>query len=671
MPVELGESATAIEQTAAELLSDAVGEIARPIQIGTPASNALIRGQSSELPLETLGEEGFVARLIADAYVVAANGPRGVLYGCAAVADQLRMGKSLDVIRLRDKPVLAERVLWVWGQPKSNPNAFLTPDRMRNVENDPGLRTFGRYLAQARVNAVTIWPDLDVRPDLGPGKETSLEAYRIFTHWLRHNFGIDVYLFTWYEIQQGTPTPIRGWPLCTFDPKVIAYWQQWSERLIRELPDLNGVVMAGAGGDWIRGPWECQCDKCMQLSNRELLRRAIDMIGRPWADKGGRLIWKAVTDRPSLVKTEVENFANLDETLPEYVRIAHKPFYKDFRQPHPLQPIFYAHKDQDHQERPYIVEFQIYGEYRGGTEFPCAVVDRWGEVAPLLTRKNYVGSMGIFTFHDRSCWDHPLNLVNWYAWGRYAWNPDTPPDEIYRDWATMTFGAEAADAVVDICRKTYQASTKLMFFKGVMTQNHSKLPTIDYELESSLVGPWHHIPKARDGYIGREHDVSMYPPEIAEQIRNNPNLELWAKRIPITAELCDKAIAEKREALQIIRDMSANWDAIPHNGWDDQHRDISQRFKRNVVDAQVWYENQQLYWDYKAGRLTREELRHRIDDIKSSFDPNTGTGLISETFDRFIEEWERVYSGNLVRRSMEGQYQNPEGEPFLPGLKGE
>jgi len=202
-----------------------------------------------------------------------------------------------------------------------------------------------------------------------------------------------------------------------------------------------------------------------------------------------------------------------------------------------------------------------------------------------------------------------------------------------------------------------------------MTQNHSKLPTIDYELESSLIGPWHHIPKARDGYIGREHDVSMYPDEIAERIRNNPNLELWAKRIPITPELCDKAIAEKREALQMIRDMSAKWDAIPHKGWDDQHRDISQRFKRNVVDAQVWYENQKLYWDYKAGRLTQDELRRRIDHIKSSFDPNTGTSLISETFDRFVEEWERVYSGNLVRRSMEGQYQNPEGEPFLPGLK--
>jgi len=29
----------------------------------------------------------------------------------------------------------------------------------------------------------------------------------------------------------------------------------------------------------------------------------------------------------------------------------------------------------------------------------------------------------------------------------------------------------------------------MMFFRGVMTQNHSKLPTIDYELESSLIGP--------------------------------------------------------------------------------------------------------------------------------------------------------------------------------------
>jgi alpha-glucuronidase len=334
-----------------------------------------------------------------------------------------------------------------------------------------------------------------------------------------------------------------------------------------------------------------------------------------------------------------------------------------------LQPIFYDHEDQMQRMRPYLCEFQLYGEYRGSSDFPCLMIDRWSEIAPLLARKGYAGAIGICSFGGVEDWDHPLNLANWYAFGRYAWNPNDSSDAIYRDWATLTFGPEAADAVVEICRLSYQASLKMMFFRGVMTQNHSKLPTIDYELESSLVGPWHHLPKAPDGYMGRAHDISMYPPDVAAQIRDDPNLQLWAHRVPITSNLCDEAIAEKRRAWELVRQMADKWNAIPHQRWAVLHRKVSEHFKRNLVDAELWYECHRLYFDYKAGRLTRNELARRITDIEARFEPAGGTGLIRETFDRFIEEWRRVCDGNLMRRSMEGNHHNPAGEPFLPGLK--
>jgi alpha-glucuronidase len=429
--------------------------------------------------------------------------------------------------------------------------------------------------------------------------------------------------------------------------------------------------MAGAGGDWIRGPWECQCPRCREHGDRALLVEAMRMIGERWAEAGGRIIWKAVTDRPTLVGTEVEHFADLDDVLPPYVRIAHKAFYKDFRPPHPLHPLFYAHAEQRERVRPYLCEFQIYGEYRGADDFPCVMIDRWGQIAPRVARLGYGGLMGICSMGGVEDWDHPLNMANWYAFGRYAWNPEELPDVIWRDWATGTFGADAADAVIEIGRLSYQASMKMMFFRGVMTQNHSKLPTIDYELESSLVGPWHDIPRSPDGFMGREHDVSMYPPAVVEEIRNDPGLRLWAHRVPITPAVCDEAIAEKREAWELVRLMAAKWAALPHDGWDALHRDVSERFGRNLVDAELWYEAHRLYFDYKAGRLTRGDLTRRLADIKARFDPERGTGLIRHTFARFLEEWQRVLDGNLTRRSMEGMYHNPGGEPFLPGLKAE
>src|SRR5690606_19696348 len=133
------------------------------------------------------------------------------------------------------------------------------------------------------------------------------------------------------------------------------------------------------------------------------------------------------------------------------------------------------------------------------------------------------------------------------------------------------------------------ASTDLMFFRGVMIQNHSKLPTIDYELDSSLVGPWHDIPKAPDGHWGRGHDVSMYPPEVAERIRKDPALLLWANRVPVAPELCDEAIAQTARAAELVKQMAREWDALPHAGWEALHGRVGEQLSRNIVDAEVWH----------------------------------------------------------------------------------
>lgn len=687
--IRLGTEATTIEKTGAAILAEVIEQqtgsppsidhgAPRPgdILIGTPDSSSIIRDQAAGLGLEALGEEGFVVRPVeqdAGRYtLIASNGPRGILYGCAAVADRVRLGTDIADVSLRERPALRDRNLWAWNRPSHGRDSIFHIDRMRDPAADPHMQRLGRYLAQARINALTLWPAPRIRPDSADASEEALDAYRNLARWLREHYGVETYLFTIYEVERGLPPPFHGWPLCTFDERVIEHWRTYLDRLARNVPDLRGLVMAGAGGDWVRGPWECECEKCEQHTDRELIVRAMRMIGEPWSEAGGRLIWKAVTDRPTRVPTEVEHFANLDDQLPPNTQIAHKNFYKDFRQPHPLMPMFYAHADQREHVRPYLVEFQIYGEYRGGTDFPCVMIDRWGEVFPLLTRKNYAGAMAICSFVSAERWDHPLNMANWYAFGRYAWNPDTPPDEIYRDWAALTFGSEAPiDEIIELCRTTYDASTKMMFFKGVMIQNHSKLPTIDYELDSSLVGPWHDIPKAPDGYWGRAHDLSAHPPEVAEQIRNDPDLLLWAHRVPITPELCDEAIAETREAWQLVERMAEQWNVLPHEGWEDLHREVSEQFRRNRVDAEVWYENHRLYFDYKAGRLTRSELRRRLDDIQARFNPEDGTGLIRGTFERFIQEWERTYKGYMRRHSMEGAYRNPAGEPFLPGFKPE
>jgi alpha-glucuronidase len=642
------------------------------IVLGTPASLPSTDVTAGECALDDVGPEGFVVQPHAwhgrPCLLVASTGERGVLYGAAAVLEQLRLGRVLDAIRLRERPALEHRNLWAWSGPSPDPAEFLSFAAIDNLDAEPRFRDLVARLAGMRINAVTLWPSPAARPDYGPRADEAMPRYRKLTDFLRERLGVEVYLFGWYELERGHKPPFHGWPICPFDERVRSEWRARIERLCRALPALTGYVLAGAGGDWLRAPFECECERCRARSKRERLIEGMKLIAGPLAEFGGKLIYKAVTDRPTYVRTEVEHFANLDDALPANVTIAHKNFYKDFRQSHPLHPIFYAHEIQNERRRPYHVESQIFGEYRGHDQFPCVMADRWAEVFPRLAERNYTGAIGVCSFSGGDRWDHPLNLANWYAFGRLAWDPADDPDAILHDWARQSWG-EAADEVVALCRLSYAAATKLMFFRGILIQNHSYLPTIDFELEASLVGPWHDLPMNEPGYIGRGHDISMYPPHVQERIRNDPALRLWAHRVPLTAELAEECVAQVRQAGRIVEEMRDRWARIAPTANPERHVEVADQFQRNVWDARLWYEDIRLYFDYKLGRLTRSELGRRLDAIRATFDARPGSDLTNgDHYDRFLAEWQRVYDGVTTRRVMEGIWHDPNGTAFLPGL---
>ena len=483
-------------------------------------------------------------------------------------------------------------------------------------------------------------------------------AYRDFCRWVGEETGARVVIFFMYNPTQDWGVPPRE-PACVFDLKWTDFWRRRADDLFGRIPNLGGYIMGGAGGLW-QAPWECPCPRCAITPRRELLRRAVEMLSAPLAERDGLLLYKAVTDRPTMLGAEVEAFGNWRPgELPANAVILHKGFYKDFRPPHPPNALFYTQKPprKDAPQSHYGIEAQIWGEYRGGTHWPCSMAHAW---SPIFRRAADLGqraALGIFHGNEH-VWDHPLNMANWNAWGRLAADPYADPDAMLAQWATTTYPGANPGEVTTVLRDTYAASTGLQFSRGVLTQGHSYLPSINWELEPSLCGPWHSIPAAPPGHVGRGHDLSMYPPDVREALLADDSLLLFARRVPLTHALADALIAEKREAAALWKLLADRWRVLRASAG------VAGSLDAAAADAKLWADSFALYIDYKAGRLGRSDAAQRLEAMERAYAPTAHTPLCSpEQMSRLLKEWEAVLGGTFRRRLF-----GDGGDAYEPGL---
>jgi alpha-glucuronidase len=625
-------------------------------------------------------DEGYVIKPVkvkdGSALVITSPSKLGLLYASARLNVEIKVYEThWSKIDLVSNPEFDFRNIWFWSRPELHRGFFNVAEMTKPRQHEKFLE-LGRLLINMKANAMTFWgrtgegntqDDLAISGALGE-----------FARFLKEDYGIKLFVFATYEISERFGFDInredlagnKGSLLCVHNPVVRRYWQNKIDLLYERIPDLGGLLVAGAGGDWIRGPWECNCEECQKHTHRELIIQAINMIAAPLAEHGGTLIYKDVTDRPTLVSKEVELFANLEGLIPDNVIIAFKNHYKDFRPPHPYNPMFYSINPSGISEfLPYLTEFQIFGEYRGSRHFPAIMTEHWSPQFILSKEKQVNGVMAVASSAEKYL-DHPLNMANWYSFGELSWNPNKSPDDILREWAILEFGKEAAPYVIEIAKISLKASMKMMFTKGIVSQNHSNLPSINYELESSFCGPWHDIPRTPEGMVGRGHDMSAYPPDIAKKYRDDPNMLFFTSRVPLSRALVDECINDKEEAIQLVRKMIELWEKTKDFLPKEQFEAIRKGLSRNLVDAHLFKESLALYLEYKLGELTRAELRSRLDHIKSKFRREDGSPLSTGTlYDRFIEEWEQIYNGTFKRRIMEGEHYAPPTSHFPPGLK--
>jgi alpha-glucuronidase len=151
-------------------------------------------------------------------------------------------------------------------------------------------------------------------------------------------------------------------------------------------------------------------------------------------------------------------FQPLDGKFRDNVLVQVKNGAIDFQPREPFHPLFGAMP-----KTPLMMEFQITKEYLGFATHLAFLGPMWEEALQADTfrpRKGWTvarvlatpveagaatGMAGVANIGSDVNWSgSQFDQANWYAFGRFAWDPDAKAEPIARDWAAMTWGNDPA-----------------------------------------------------------------------------------------------------------------------------------------------------------------------------------------------------------------------------------
>jgi alpha-glucuronidase len=434
---------------------------------GNPAIRSL------GLDMSGLGDEGYRIRSVridgAPVTIIAANAERGLLYGAFALIRLAQTGASLEALDIASAPKLRLRVLDHWDNldgvvergysGRSLWDWWTLPDY-----RDPRYTDYARADASIGINGVVL-NNVNAKADslTAPYLAKTAALADIFRPW-----GLRVYLSARFT----TPMEIGGLP--TADPKdarVIAWWRDKADEIYRAIPDFGGFLVK-ANSEGQPGPRDYGRT---QAEGANLLAAAL-------APHGGVVMWRAFvyaeTNPEDRAKQAYTEFKPLDGAFAPNVIVQVKNGAIDFQPREPFHPLFGAMP-----RTPLMAEFQITKEYLGFATHLVYLGPLFAETLQSETMARGKGSTvarildGSLEGHkltgiagvanvgrDRDWSGSTFNQVNWFAFGRLAWDPDGSPERIAREWAAMTFGRApvVTDTVVRMMMGSREAAVDYM-----------------------------------------------------------------------------------------------------------------------------------------------------------------------------------------------------------------
>ena len=569
----LGDSDT-IEAVRAELAralpaltGHAVGEHTGGAAAGTLLVGALpaLRAQGIELADEAaigtrLGDEGYVLRSIpagdGRAIIVTARTDAGLLYGTFALLRLLQTNQPLEALDVLSSPAIDHRVLQHWDNlDGSTERVFSEDPRSIWWDGDHGApvsedrwRDYARACASIGINTVVL---NNVNAETAVLLPAKLREVKRIADVLRP-YAIRVALSANYAAPRPPDYKFRRGPgigdLDTgdpTDPRVEAWWAAKAAEIYALVPDFAGFLVK-AGAEGMPGP-----EKYKQPASV-----AANMFGRVLRPHGGIVMWRTFTwdeTDPDPSKRQFIRYAPQDAGFDRgNVFLQNKYGPRDFMAREPFHPLFGA---MSHTQL--SLEVQITQEYTGHDKYLMYWGPLWQEILRSDTHAKGPGSTiaevidGRLHGYDatqiagvanvsrvRNWTGHHFAQANWYAFGRFAWDPNIDARDVAEEWVRMTWGNEPAvvEKLLDVTMASHQAVTDYVGPLGIAHTN--SLDGEHYETKPSEEDFWQRqfINATPEG-IGKDRTATgtgattQYQPAVAEMFENPetcpPALLLW------------------------------------------------------------------------------------------------------------------------------------------------
>lgn len=439
--------------------------------------------------LNSLGLEGYFIDYITyknkKYLVIGANTPFGALYGTFHLLRLLQSTKYKTWGPVVESPKIKQRMLnhWdnldrtvergyagfsIWDWHKL-PN-YIDPRYIDYARANASIGINGTVLTNVNANAVVLTPEY-------------LKKVAALANVFRP-YGIKVYLTARFS----APMDIGG--LSTADPlvpEVRKWWKNKIDEIYTHVPDFGGFLIK-ANSEGQPGP---------QNYGRSHADGA-NMFAEALAPHKGIVLWRAFVysheideDRAKQANSE---FVPLDGMFLPNVVLQVKNGPIDFQPREPFHPLFGAMP-----KTTLAVEFQITQEYLGQDTHLAYLAPMFKETLDTDTfspkegatvAKIVAGSLqsviaGVANIGtDRNWTGHPFGQVNWYAFGRLAWDHQLTSESIAEEWIGLTFGHDSSisKTLTDLMMVSRETVVNYMTPLGlhhIMGRNHHYGP-----------GPW-------------------------------------------------------------------------------------------------------------------------------------------------------------------------------------